>query len=320
MTLLRLFRRNTNANPAAADPAPAEASPPRVDVSPEAGDATPASPAESTTRFERITAALDKSGKGLEIGPSHNPIMAKRDGYDVETVDHLDQQGLIDKYREHGIDLSRIEPVDYVWTGQSLPELIGQTGRYDWIIASHVIEHAPDVVGFLQQCLQLLKPNGVLSLVVPDRRYCFDYLRFPSTTGAMVQAHLEHRRRHSPGQLVDYVATVSNLQGRIAWNPDDGGPVAFSHSLEQAGSMLSGYLTHEEYVDMHGWVFTPSSFRLAMSDLNALGLIQMREVGHFGTHASEFSFSYSPGKDDRTVDRLALCKRILDEIINERLS
>jgi predicted SAM-dependent methyltransferase len=154
-------------------------------------------------RFQKITASLDTSGKGLEIGPSHNPILPKRDGYDVETVDHLDQQGLIEKYRDHGIDLSRIEPVDYVWTGGSLLELVGDRQRYDWIVAAHVIEHVPDVVGFLQQCLALLKPDGVLSLVIPDRRYSFDYLRFPSSVGSLLQAHLEKRKRHSPGQLVD---------------------------------------------------------------------------------------------------------------------
>lgn len=271
-------------------------------------------------RFDKITAAIDKTGKGLEIGPSHNPIMPKRDGYDVETIDHLDQQGLIEKYRDHGVDLSRIEPVDYIWSGQPLPELVGDSMRYDWIVAAHVIEHVPDVIGFLQQCLTLLKPDGVLSLVVPDRSYCFDYLRFPSTAGAMVQAHLEKRTRHTPGQLLDYVSTVCNLQGRIAWSPGDGGPIQFSHSLEQARSMLAGYLTHQEYVDLHGWVFTPSSFRLAMYDLSAIGLIEMRELRHFGTDGSEFYFSYGRGKDDQPVDRLSLCKQILGEIVNDHVN
>lgn len=270
-------------------------------------------------RIEKITASIRKTGKGLEIGPSHNPIMAKREGHDVEIVDHLDQAGLIEKYRDHGIDLSRIEPVDYVWKGEPLPELIGQTARYDWIIASHVIEHAPDVVGFLQQCLALLKPDGVLSLVVPDRRYCFDYLRFPSSSGAMVQAHLEKRRRHSPGQLFDYVSTVCKLSDRIAWSPGDGGTLEFAHPLEQAKSMLAGYVGHQGYVDLHGWVFTPASFRLAISDFNAIGLVQMREVGHFDTDGSEFYFSYGPGPDARPVDRLALCKQVLAEVINERV-
>ena len=270
-------------------------------------------------RFQKITAALDTSGKGLEIGPSHNPILPKRAGYDVETVDHLDQQGLIEKYRDHGIDLSKIEPVDYVWTGEPLPELIGDQGRYDWIVAAHVIEHVPDVIGFLQQCLTLLKPDGVLSLVVPDRRYCFDYFRFPSSTGSLLQAHLENRKRHSPGQLVDYVSTVCETGGRIAWSPTDAGPTTFVHSLEQAKSMLSGYLQHSQYVDLHGWVFTPSSFRLVMSDFSALDLVGMRELSQFDTEGSEFYVSYGPGPDNQPVDRLALCKSILQEIVNDRL-
>lgn len=271
-------------------------------------------------RFRKITAVLDTSGKGLEIGPSHNPILPKRSGYDVETVDHLDQQGLIEKYLDHDIDLSRIEPVDYVWSGEPLSELIGERERYDWIVAAHVIEHVPDVIGFLQQCLTLLKPDGVLSLVVPDRRYCFDYLRFPSTAGSMLQAHLEGRQRHSPGQLFDYVATVCKLGDRIAWTPADAGSIEFAHSLEQARSMLSGYVQHAQYVDLHGWVFTPSSFRLAMSDFASMGLVNMRELGHFDTDGSEFYFSYGLGKDEQQIDRLSLCKKVIEEIANERLS
>jgi hypothetical protein len=112
---------------------------------------------------------------------------------------------------------------------------------------------------------------------------------------------------------------VCKLGDRIAWSPTDSGRTTFAHSLEQASSMLSGYLTHTEYVDLHGWVFTPSSFSLAMSDLSSMGLVGMHELNHFDTDGSEFYFSYGPGQGP-PVDRLALCKDILREIVNERLS
>ena len=39
-------------------------------------------------RDEAIRALFDTSGRGLEIGPSYNPIMPKHRGFKVEIVDH----------------------------------------------------------------------------------------------------------------------------------------------------------------------------------------------------------------------------------------
>ena len=94
---------------------------------------------------------IDKQGFGLEIGPSHNPIAPKKKGYKVHILDHLSTNDLRIKYQDHGLNLDNIEEVDFIWSGQPLHEIIGKKHCYDWIIASHVIEHLPDLISFLQQ-------------------------------------------------------------------------------------------------------------------------------------------------------------------------
>jgi len=163
---------------------------------------------------------IDKQGFGLEIGPSHNPIASKKKGYKVQILDHCTADELRAKYQGHGLNLDNIEEVDFVWQGQPLPELIGKTQCYDWIIASHVVEHIPDLISFLRQCEQLLKPNGVLSLVVPDKRYCFDYFQPLSTTGMLIDAYTQNRKRPSAGQVFDHFANAATANGAIAWSPD----------------------------------------------------------------------------------------------------
>ena len=103
-------------------------------------------------RKEKILKHIDTSGKGLEIGPSHNPIAPKQEGFDVQSIDHLCKEDLIRKYEDESVDTSQIEEVDYVWRGEPYDELTGKRDYYDWIVASHLVEHTPDLIGFLIDC------------------------------------------------------------------------------------------------------------------------------------------------------------------------
>ena len=50
-------------------------------------------------RFTIMSAMFDRSGVGLEIGPSYNPFVPKSSGARIDTVDYTDQAGLIERYR-----------------------------------------------------------------------------------------------------------------------------------------------------------------------------------------------------------------------------
>lgn len=240
------------------------------------------------TRKDKVLFELDKNGLGLEIGPSHNPIASKKSGYNVHILDHLDAEGLRKKYAGHQVNLENIEEVDFVWSGQSLTELIGKSSYYDWIIASHVIEHVPDLVSFLQQCEDLLKPDAKLSLVVPDKRCCFDHFNPLSLTGSFLDAFQDRRTRPSPGQVFDHFSNASKCDDQIAWSAAIKGRLELVHSFEQAGEVWRRAGTSDDYFDVHCWRFTPESFRLVITDLNALGLIDMTIVKEFETDGCEF--------------------------------
>jgi SAM-dependent methyltransferase len=240
----------------------------------------------TSSREAEIRNLLDTSGRSLEIGPSYNPILPKSLGYNTVTVDHTDASELRRKYSSHqGVDVSKIEEVDYVWRGEPLATLIG-AGRFDLVVASHVIEHTPDMLGFLKECEKLLKPHGKLLLAVPDRRRCFDLFRPASTTGAVLQAHLEKRTRHSAGTAFDFIASFAVLDTTMGDRP----PAAFSlpHSANEAKNLFDRASRAEEYIDIHAWVFTPSSFRLILSDLNTIDALTLKEDTLWGTPIFEF--------------------------------
>ncbi len=243
------------------------------------------------SRVEKVFYTLKKSGLGLEIGPSHNPLAPKKDGHNVHILDHADANTLRKKYKTHGVNLENIEEVDFVWNGQPLTRLIGKENCYDWIIASHVIEHVPDFVTFLQECQSLLKPNGVISLVVPDKRFCFDYHSPITTTGELLDAYELKRKKPSPGKVFDHFANASALNGQIAWDESAKGEVTMIHSLSQAVTAYESAKKNSEYIDVHCWRFVPSSFEMIIQDLNTLGLISLNYFVSFDTVGCEFYVS-----------------------------
>ncbi|WP_292382912.1 methyltransferase domain-containing protein [Mesorhizobium sp.] len=217
---------------------------------------------------------FDNRGFGLEVGGSYGALVRKSLGFNVETFDHADADTLRQKYKN--ID-SPIEDVTYVSDGRGLFDIIGKPDRYDFIVASHVIEHVTDIVRFLQDCSALLKPSGVLVLAVPDKRYCFDVLRPVSTVGQALQAYAEKRTRHSPGVIYDSLATTCMKSNEIVWREPTLDDIALSHDPEGAHSFFEAVLKTDDYNDTHGWMFTPSYFRYFIKTLRSLGYFQLGE-------------------------------------------
>lgn len=246
-------------------------------------------------RKSRILEGITKTQQGLEIGPSHSPCVPKRKGYCVEIVDYLDREGLREHYKGHDVDLDAIEEVDYVWNGGSYLELIQKPGFYDYIIASHLIEHTTDFLGFLQDCSRLLKPDGVLKLAVPDKRYCFDHYRDVTGLSQVLNNAYNPAGLHSPGRVAEYLTNVVRKKEKISWkkpwiswlNRRDGA-YTFIHGREEVKETVRRVREEQLYVDIHHYVFTPAAFELLIYDLRILGLTDLKIEKSYGTRGNEF--------------------------------
>lgn len=265
-------------------------------------------------REQIILRHIDKTSYGLEIGPSHNPIAPKRQGYRVDIIDHMSQAQLIEKYQGHGVNLANIEPVDFVWQGERYADLTGKPKFYDWIIASHVIEHTPDLIGFLQDCDTILKDDGIISLVVPDKRYCFDHYRPITGLAQIIDSHLQKHTIHTPGTVADYYLNVVAKAGQIAWGPEAGGDYSFVHSLSDAQQGMQSVIHDQIYRDVHAWCFVPHSFRLMIQDLFSLGLIPFQELDFAPTMGCEFYITLSRRGTGCDQSRLHLLEQIASEL------
>ena len=231
-------------------------------------------------RHERILDSIDRSMRILELGPLHEPVASKKDGWDTCVVDHGTREELAEKYRDDSnVDIEAIENVDVVWSDGALHEALApeQLGTFDACIASHVLEHLPDPIGLFRSLEVALRPDGVVSLAVPDKRFCFDYFKSLSTVGDLLAARERRATRHSAKSHFDYLAYNATNRGKICWSRANGDDLALSGSIDQAKRAFDAHLGEDtsEYIDMHAWHFTPSSFRLAIFELAALKEIDL---------------------------------------------
>lgn len=258
---------------------------------------------------------IEKAGFGLEIGASYRPVAAKRDGWNVEVVDHAPAEELREKYAAWGVDGSLIEEVDHIVDDQGLFAAVKKEGQFDFIIASHVIEHVPNPIQFLIDCQRLLKEGGILSLVVPDKRFCFDTLKPISTTGEFLQAYLDGRTKHSPGTIFDAYALHAKKGDLIVW-PGDGSAsgLSFGHSVREAKALMDEFIATGRFVDVHAWQFVPESFKLIVADLVELEMLYFEPAAFFDTVDHQFHISLRKSRDAKQgwkEPRLKLARRAM---------
>ena len=229
----------------------------------------------------------------LEIGPAHNAILPKRDGFDAKVVDYLDRAGLVEKYRDfRQYSPEDIEDVDYVLpAGASMSDVIDE--RFELVLASHVLEHTISLIDFLNDCARLLAPGGVVTLVVPDHRYCFDRFRERSSIGRVIDVAGAPPSVHTIGTLTDFSLNAVRHRGTTSWAPGHRGDYEFVHDLA-AVKENAAKAAGPDYIDVHNWVFSPNHLRLLLYDLHSLDYVPLREVAFQDTIGHEFFLTVSP--------------------------
>jgi SAM-dependent methyltransferase len=273
-------------------------------------------------RLEKLLFGIDRTARILEVGPSHNPVAPKAAGWQSFVLDHASQEELREKYRGHDVAHDRIEPVNFVWSGGPIHDAVpaGEHGSFDACIASHVLEHLPNPIGFFQSLERLLKADGVVSLAVPDKRYCFDYFRPLTLAPAWIEAFEHKSSRHSRRSILEYAAYAMVNRGQSSWGQFEKMQERLLGELNPAKSQAdaAGNSDFEAYVDCHAWCFTPASFQLLLLELGVFGLVSFRIAKLFPTDGCEFIVSLRKGHNNLGTDvqprRLALLKGMVEEL------
>lgn len=230
-----------------------------------------------TPRQRALDAVTPRGRLGVELGPLNRPLIRREDG-EVLYADHRSTGDLRRKYADHdhvsGPDAAPIVEVDLVLEHQSLAEALGPRAPVDYIVASHVMEHIADPVGWLNDLAAVLREDGVVFLAVPDKRFTFDFRRPTSTAADLVAHHLAAARVPSPAQVFAHVGLAATVDAGAIWagRGHDPRPM-FPDQLANALRHARGVAEAGHYFDVHCTVYTPVSFLAVFRDLIELGLV-----------------------------------------------
>lgn len=254
-------------------------------------------------RRRRILALVDPAReRGLEIGALTRPIVERGMGR-VLYADRLSAEGLAQQYAWQGgageLDLSELVHVDVVVPdGGSLALSLGERGPVDYVVASHVIEHVPNVIGWLNEIAECLREGGHLCLAVPDKRFTFDHLRATTATRDLIERHFAKPQAPTPGQIYDHVAHVAEIDPGRIWTGRPVAPRALpGHGPAEGLGIARSATDHGGYHDVHCSVFTPASFAQAIGEVIALGLVPFAFAALEPTMPGEVEFFATLRKD-----------------------
>ncbi|MEU0316337.1 methyltransferase domain-containing protein [Nocardioides sp. NPDC006273] len=229
-----------------------------------------------TPRAGRVNEIFDFSaGCGLEIGPLHRPLVP-RDAAEVSYLDLYDRDRLYETNTDNpNVTREAIPEIDYpMWDGtrmRTLDEAAEGGAPFDWVLASHVVEHVPDLIGWLGQVEAVTAPDGALVLVVPDRRYTFDAHRPPTTVGQILQAYEAGDTTPSVRAVYDHHRSAVNGDPKRLHRHGPSEAETCVHDLGYTRTQLER-ARRGEYVDCHVWTYTDRSFPEIIAELRRLGL------------------------------------------------
>jgi len=136
-------------------------------------------------------------GSGVEIGALQRKLELPA-SCKVRYVDRMGMADLLHHYPElRGMPLQSPDIVD---DGERLETLMA--GALDFVIANHFFEHSENPVQTLVNLFRVLKPQGILFMAVPDKRYTFDSSR-PSTSFESLKRTYQSGERSDKRALYD---------------------------------------------------------------------------------------------------------------------
>ncbi|MDL2279740.1 class I SAM-dependent methyltransferase [Desulfovibrio sp. OttesenSCG-928-G11] len=230
------------------------------------------------------------AGRILEIGPGNNPIFYRSEG-DVHYADVRNAAEVDDTFFSTDKSGKQAVELDFVIKG-SYAASLKDVEVFDHVILCHVLEHIPRLIAFFQDIIKVMCPGGLLYLILPDHRFCFDHFRQPTSFAEAYYVHI-NKLAAPPWRVFDshFLNAGYNIPS-MYWNEKN---LAQAILLQRRQSLQEARQNMEEaekglVSNSHVSVFTPWSFLLFLFSMLRVRMAAFSCERFFTTQKNEFSF------------------------------
>jgi hypothetical protein len=144
---------------------------------------------------------------------------------------------------------------------------------------------------FFQDIAKILNPQGKICLSIPDKRYCYDHFRCPTSFAECYDIYIR-RINNLPFRVFDELAVRTINNAEYWWKETN----SFEHLQKSQKIFYSAKEKYMraldgEYFDMHFSVFTPETFLLLIYFMVCYNLFSFKCVEFYKTEINTFEFN-----------------------------
>ncbi|SEH07736.1 glycosyltransferase [Candidatus Venteria ishoeyi] len=200
------------------------------------------------------------SGTGVEIGALHAPFPIN-DQTQMLYVDRMDTPSLQKQYASHqNVAKEKIVNVSIISNGDDLSAL--EDNSVDFVCNSHLIEHLANPGRAIEEWLRVVKPGGIVYMIVPDKRECFDRERAVTPLSELKEKYSQKTTQVSLNNYADYFKNVKNITDSAH----------IQTAFENQQNIHVHTWTDESFQIFLNWLSTQISFKVNTMDRNGLNI------------------------------------------------
>jgi SAM-dependent methyltransferase len=197
-------------------------------------------------KVARWLAPLERAGGvGVEIGAFKSPVPGIRPIY-------------VDRYQEYAGERCL---ADHYGDATTLPFA---DNSVDYVVTSHVLEHIANPVAALAEWYRVLRPGGIIYLVVPDRRHTWDHARAPTPVDHFLE---DYERGTTPADATHIDDFVENVDWST-YSPSTASTDVAGKKAELK-AIYHGTVAGGTEINIHFHVFEPGNLAALIQRLAA---------------------------------------------------
>lgn len=191
------------------------------------------------THEEKIAQWIGRGKIGVEVGAGGKPVP----GLEPRAIQ-------VDCFKTFGTDTCE---ADYYGHATALPF---HDHTLDYVLASHVLEHVANPIAALEEWYRVVRPGGVIYLIVPNRLAAFDHDRALTTVDHFFADHRAGTTARDATHIDEFAEQVDWSLYEPDTAPDD---VAAARARLARG--LHETVARGDDINIHFHTFEPSNLR-----------------------------------------------------------